>query len=241
MRQPESLHQACSAATVPGSRAAMPSRKWFAACPASTSASTTTMQPQHLCARPTTASALPLRAAHELRRLRAVDGPRCPAPASTDRASPARSHRPAHRYRTARRRSPAPCDRRCPVRSARRSRCDAVSRRSARRCDRPDRGRVVSIGPSSVGCTAPPEPRAGSDQSGGASRSRSNSPSRALKTSSQRPQRTQPSDTFSWSCTTRKTVPQAVQRVARLMAESCHRRLRRRAAPSSGSSRPRRR
>ena len=28
---PESLHQACSVATVPGSLAAMPSRKWFAA------------------------------------------------------------------------------------------------------------------------------------------------------------------------------------------------------------------
>ena len=47
---------------------------------------------------------------------------------------------------------------------------------------------------------------------------------------------------LSWSCTTRKTVPQAGQRVARLMARSCQRRLGRaspRRARSSGSSRPR--
>ena len=53
-------------------------------------------------------------------------------------------------------------------------------------------------------------------------RERSNKPSSALNTSWQWPQRTQPSETFSWSCTTRKTVPQEGQDVARLMPESCH-------------------
>ena len=50
--------------------------------------------------------------------------------------------------------------------------------------------------------------------------SRSNSASMPWNTSWHWPQRTQPSDTLSWSCTTRKIVPQAGQRVARLMAES---------------------
>ena len=50
--------------------------------------------------------------------------------------------------------------------------------------------------------------------------SRSNKASMPWKTSWHWPQRTQPSDTLSWSCTTRKIVPQAGQRVARLMSES---------------------
>src|SRR5204862_300299 len=59
-------------------------------------------------------------------------------------------------------------------------------------------------------------------QFAGASRPRSNKPSSALKTALQRPQRTQPSETLSWSWTTRNAVPQEVQRVARLIAKSCH-------------------
>jgi hypothetical protein len=55
------------------------------------------------------------------------------------------------------------------------------------------------------------------ERSAGNSRSRSNSPSKALNTLAQRPQRTQPSETLSWSCTTRNTVWQTGQRVARLM------------------------
>jgi len=50
--------------------------------------------------------------------------------------------------------------------------------------------------------------------------SRSNSASMPWNTSWHWPQRTQPSETLSWSCTTRKIVPQAGQRVARLMPES---------------------
>ena len=76
----------------------------------------------------------------------------------------------------------------------------------------------------------------------GASRPRSNSPSSALKTSLQRPQRTQPSETLSWSWTTRNVVPQEVQRVARLIAKSCHAASAGSRRRSSGSSRrPRRR
>ena len=60
------------------------------------------------------------------------------------------------------------------------------------------------------------------ERSAGNSRSRSNRPSNALNTLAQRPQRTQPSDTLSWSCTTRNTVWQTGQRVARLMRKSCH-------------------
>jgi hypothetical protein len=55
------------------------------------------------------------------------------------------------------------------------------------------------------------------ERSAGNSRSRSNNPSKALNTLAQRPQRTQPSDTLSWSCTTRNTVWQTGQRVARLI------------------------
>src|SRR3954471_14057610 len=50
--------------------------------------------------------------------------------------------------------------------------------------------------------------------------SRSNSASMPWKTSWHCPQRTQPSETLSWSCTTRKIVPQVGQRVARLILES---------------------
>src|SRR5471032_3076079 len=50
--------------------------------------------------------------------------------------------------------------------------------------------------------------------------SRSNSASMPWNTSWHWPQRTQPSETLSWSCTTRKIVPQAGQRVARLIPES---------------------
>ena len=58
---------------------------------------------------------------------------------------------------------------------------------------------------------------------GGGSFSRSNSAGRALKTSLQRPQRTQPSETFNWSWTTLKIVPQWVHRVARLIGPYlCH-------------------
>jgi hypothetical protein len=46
----------------------------------------------------------------------------------------------------------------------------------------------------------------------------SNSRPAALNMLSQRPQRTQPSETLSWSGTTRNTVPQDGQRVARLIA-----------------------
>ena len=78
--------------------------------------------------------------------------------------------------------------------------------------------------------------------SAGASRPRSKSPSRALKTALQRPQRTQPSETLSWSWTTRNAVPQEVQRVARLIAKSCHAASARIACRRGGSSRrPRRR
>ena len=55
----------------------------------------------------------------------------------------------------------------------------------------------------------------------GPSRLRSKRPSSALKTLPQRPHRTQPSDTLSWSSTTRKIVPHAVQRVAKLIEGDC--------------------
>ena len=71
------------------------------------------------------------------------------------------------------------------------------------------------------------------------------SAARASNSASQRPQRTQPSATLSWSCTTRNTVSQAGQRVARVMPAAVSRRKRqaaRRAAiriqPSSASATP---
>ena len=128
------------------------------------------------------------------------------------------------------------------ARSGRRSRCGAACRRSARRCGRRatgSAGRRVGSSLGGIGRQRRRRHGAARDHSGGESRSRSNRPSSALKTSSQRPQRTQPSDTLSWSCTTRNTVPQEVHRVARLMPESCHAACGR--ARSSAPSRRRRR
>ena len=55
----------------------------------------------------------------------------------------------------------------------------------------------------------------------GAPVSMSNNTSAALNTLLQRPQRTQPSDACNWSSAARNTVPQAEQRVARVMGGAC--------------------
>ena len=78
-----------------------------------------------------------------------------------------------------------------------------------------------SAGRATAGLGAKPDPVPAAGATA-AFASRSNRPSMALKTSWHLPQRTQPSETLSWSCTTRKTVPQLVHRVARLIAKSCH-------------------
>lgn len=81
-------------------------------------------------------------------------------------------------------------------------------------------GASTTIGGAAGGTVgnAGAEGSAGRGGAAGDVASSSNSRCAPLKTSEQRPQRTQPSDTFNWSGTTRKTVPQAGQRVARLTA-----------------------
>ena len=232
MRQSIQPHHSCNSGKLSGQRAATRSRWWWATCsarPPSSSSATTPSATRTIGRRQ--------RASRAARRMKPVS---CTGSSMRIVTSPGLS---AASMGSPEAGSESRSESSCASANSRRSRSSTWA--IGLRCESTWRGpnKCLSKRSTSVGSgtsSAPPsslngllsaswldsEPnplsgtvaaQAGDCQSGATSRSRSNRPSSALKTSLQRPHRTQPSETFNWSCTTRKTVPQALQRVARLM------------------------